>query len=502
MRFSKAGLSYFISIALCFVVGCVSQQSNNQATALYALTAPTLDAPYTGRVYVVITPSNDLAPVYTNYWFSPMEIFATDVSNWDGKSPVYIDNNDLHFKRNWPEGTEKLSIQAVLRNNQSHWNPLIGVGNHASAVIDVDANDYTPINQALSLNEVLIDEWDFWAQKVKEIPESIEHISFKSELLSEFHQVDYKVNLSIQLPVDYNTRDSWPVLFYISGMGGSELGAINFKTRFEGLFDDVILVSADAMNFYGHSVFANSESSGPWRDFFVNELVPFIQQSFNTNDKLYLTGISSGGWSSLWLQLQHPETFSGAWSFVPDPVDFRDFLQVDLYNESANLYVDSLGESRPAARSASSGKIMFSFEEMATIEHVLGPGAQLSSINATFGKRDKNGDLPPFFDINTGEIYTDAIEHWKKYDIRLFIKQNWAEKREDLKDKITIVAGQYDNFYLEGAVELLQEELAKHGDRALVKIVADLGHGFDEQTVKDMAATINGAEKATPPYSK
>ncbi len=39
------------------------------------------------------------------------------------------------------------------------------------------------------------------------------------------------------------------------------------------------------------------------------------------------SGHSSGGWSSLWLQIEHPEVFGGVWSLAPDPVDFRDFVK-------------------------------------------------------------------------------------------------------------------------------------------------------------------------------
>ena len=39
----------------------------------------------------------------------------------------------------------------------------------------------------------------------------------------------------------------------------------------------------------------------------------------------FVGGHSSGGWSSLWLQVAYPETFGGVWSTSPDPVDFRDW---------------------------------------------------------------------------------------------------------------------------------------------------------------------------------
>jgi hypothetical protein len=58
----------------------------------------------------------------------------------------------------------------------------------------------------------------------------------------------------------------------------------------------------------------------------------------------FLTGHSSGGWSSLWLQVAYPEQFDGVWSTSPDPVDFRDFQRIDLTKPGENMFVDAKGE--------------------------------------------------------------------------------------------------------------------------------------------------------------
>ena len=63
-----------------------------------------------------------------------------------------------------------------------------------------------------------------------------------------------------------------------------------------------------------------------------------------------LNGHSSGGWSSLWLQVTYPDVFGGTWSTSPDPVDFRDFQRINLYAAGENMFRDRAGKRRPIAR--------------------------------------------------------------------------------------------------------------------------------------------------------
>jgi hypothetical protein len=500
--FNQAKVTFAFSFLLLVLTsGCVSTTDEAPPEQVFTLTAPGIDTPYTGRVYVVIAPKSELAPIYTNYWFSPIELFAKDVQEWDGKEPLLISEKDLYFKRDWPKNVEELSVQGVIRTNQRHWHPLIGVGNRISAEKTFLTAEAYPASLALQLDNTNEVEWTFWDGKEKTIPKGIDHFTLKSELLSKFHGSHFEINVSVQLPKDYEARDQWPVLYYISGMGGNELAAISFTDSYPDVLDEVILVSADAMNYAGHSVFANSDVIGPWADFFATELVEHIEKSYHTSAKNYLTGGSSGGWSSLWLQLNYPDTFDGTWSFVPDPVDFRDFLQVDLYSENVNLFYDSLGGLRPAARNPKTGQLIFTLKEMASIEQVLGEGAQLGSLNSVFGIVDEKASAQgsrtamPLFDVKSGRINPSVIEHWKQYDIRLLVQDPERFSAQSLSGKLNIVAGQYDNYYLEGAVELLREQFAEVGFEPSVRIVADMGHSIDDDTIKRMLEIIAENER-------
>ena len=69
----------------------------------------------------------------------------------------------------------------------------------------------------------------------------------------------------------------------------------------------------------GHTSFANSRVNGPWASALTQELVPKLESMFRLIPDArgrFLTGHSSGGWSSLWLQIQYPDLFGGTWSSV------------------------------------------------------------------------------------------------------------------------------------------------------------------------------------------
>ena len=42
----------------------------------------------------------------------------------------------------------------------------------------------------------------------------------------------------------------------------------------------------------------------------------------------------------LWLQVNYPTTFAGCWSSTPDPVDFRNLQQINLYADM-NMFYDA-----------------------------------------------------------------------------------------------------------------------------------------------------------------
>jgi S-formylglutathione hydrolase FrmB len=234
----------------------------------------------------------------------------------------------------------------------------------------------------------------------------------------------------------------------------------------------------------GHHVFADSATNGPRGQALVEELIPHIEATFPAIPTAWarlLSGHSSGGWSSLWLQVTYPETFGGVWSISPDPVDFRDFQRIDLYARDENMFRDRDGNRRPLARRGER-PVLF-FDDFSRMEDVLGDGGQLRSFEAVFSPLGADGRPRRLWDRNSGAIDPEVARAWQKYDIRLVLERNWPVLGPKLAGKLHVLTGELDTFYLEGAVRLLKESLATLQSDAVVAVIP----GKDHSSILDSA---------------
>ena len=178
----------------------------------------------------------------------------------------------------------------------------------------------------------------------------IETVEIHSRLLSDFHGRDVYLRAAVVFPLGYdpNGASTYPVIYRIPGLYGRHTNAWDWIMEQEGVAwrqDDwpirALLVFLDPDVPLGHSTFANSENNGPVGTALVEELIPAIERRFVQGDPesvtRFLSGHSSGGWASLWLQIQYPGLFDGTWSTAPDPVDFRAFQLIDIYSDT-NAY--------------------------------------------------------------------------------------------------------------------------------------------------------------------
>jgi hypothetical protein len=176
------------------------------------------------------------------------------------------------------------------------------------------------------------------------------------------------------------------------------------------------------------------------------------------------------------LQVTYPDVFGGTWSTAPDPVDFRDFQRINLYHPGENMYKDGKGDRRPLARMGDS--VALWYDDFDHTEEILGYGGQLHSFEAVFSPRGSDGRPLRAWDRSTGVVHTDVARTWEKYDIRLVLERNWPELGPKLAGKLTVIQGELDTFYLDGATRLLKESLAKLNSDAVVELVPGKTH-FD-----------------------
>lgn len=493
INFRKVTVYFSLLLFLLIISSCGQEVQNpvdekiTTKNLQFELTlSPEVQAePYTGRVYVMINPDTTTEPRLNIGWFNPPPIFAKEVEGVQPGNAIVIGDGSLHFPvsiNGVMPGT--YSIQAVARVGKRFPNPGRSPHDLYSKPKTVTINADTKTVE-LKLTEVV-------QKKPFQETNRIKLVTFKSDLLSDFHNRPYTFYASVALPEGYdeNPDKSYPVVYYVTGFGGSHYNMARVLKVFGDYADNVIIVLPDARNYWGHSVFANSENTGPWGSVFIEELIPLIQKKYRTmgGEHRYVTGISSGGWGSLWLQVTYPEAFNGVWSVVPDPVDFRDFQNINLYKEGANMYVDENGDKRPLARSK--GEVIIWYKDFVGMETVMGPGGQIRSFEAVFSPRGEDGKPVKLFNRETGEINIEVAETWKKYDINLILKNTWDDLAPKLEGKLHIFAGSEDTFYLDGAVVLLKHTLDSLGSNAEVKVIEGMIHEFPPDYPQHMFETI------------
>jgi hypothetical protein len=451
------------------------------------------DKPFSGRVYVMLSRSDRSEPRTGPNWFRQEPIFARDVKDWKPGEELVIDGTALAF----PNPLAKLpkaawSAQAVMDFDRGERNFSSAPGNGYSKVVrkELDAAATGPV--ALTIDQVV-------AARPFQETERVKLAEIDSKLLSDFHKRPVRLRAGVVLPRSFATdpKKRYPVVYEIPGFGGTHFMARNLTGRTDVAGVEMLWVVLDPSCRLGHHVFADSANNGPCGRALVKELIPFIEKQYRglgSPAARFVTGHSSGGWSSLWLQVTYPDFFGGVWSTAPDPVDFRDFQRINVYRPGANMFIDDQGERRPLARTG--GKPTIFYKPFSDMDRITGHGGQLDSFDAVFSPRGPDGKPKPLWDRDTGIIDPEVAKCWEKYDIRLTLENNWKALAPKLSGKLHVYTGSEDTFYLEGAVALLKEALAKLGSDALVEIVPGRNHGdlidarMRERISKEMAATF------------
>ncbi len=446
--------------------------------------------PYSGRVYVVLTTAPTREPrMHLGNWMHAPQVFSRDVSGLQPGVAVSLGADALAYPfalKDLPAGEYR--IQGIARRNLDSPLPGRSAGDLISAVHKVHIAPESDAVISLHLNRMV--EPNPFVET-----ESIKLAEMTSVALSKFHGRDVKIRAGVALPEGWKDEPArkYPVLYMIPGFSGDHQ-MIRMFQRLNNTGQPgagVILVVPDPSCFRGHSVFADSENNGPWGWALLHELIPEIERRFHgteSGDHRYVMGVSSGGWSSLWLQITYPESFNGCWSHTPDPVDFRDFQGINLYENDANMYTDGNGVRRPVIQRA--GQTLMYYEDFIRMEHAMGPGGQIHSFEAVFSQRSMGGIPVPMFDPRTGRVNTRVARTWEPFDIRLVLEENWDELGPKLVDKLHIYGGRLDAFLLDGAVDLLKESLTKLGSNAEIMVIEDMGHGLYQPAIKTMFETI------------
>jgi hypothetical protein len=344
----------------------------------------------------------------------------------------------------------------------------------------------------------------------------IRYIKIHSRLLSDFHGRPIDLRAGVILPRDYS-RDSerrYPVRIHIGGYGArfTDVGAMMTpESGFHRVWmaDDaprMILIHLDGAGPLGDPYQIDSANHGPYGAAVTRELIPFIEEKFRgigRGQARVVDGGSTGGWVALALQVFYPEFFNGAWAFCPDSVDFRSFQLVNIYDDD-NAYINRHGFERPASREVS-GDVRYTMRHECQLENVMGQGdawtlsgGQWGAWNATYGPKGPDGRPVPLWHPVTGVIDHKAALHWKNYDLRRVLEENWIELGPKLRGKLHIWVGEADDYFLNNAVHKLDVFLSHAQPRYEGSITYGPGQGHcwmgisQAAMMKQMAQRVAG----------
>ncbi|MBC7773558.1 MAG: hypothetical protein H7210_13770 [Pyrinomonadaceae bacterium] len=418
------------------------------------------------------------------FFEDPQPMFGVDVRGITPGVPMIVDDTATGFPAPLSEltpGTYKVQAVLDMHRDNSSWRHE--PGNLYSGVTTIKFIQGDPdrvIDLTLSKATIVEDE----KKRSRDRGETIE---ITSKLLSDFRGRQVKLRAGVVAPRDRDPARAYPAIYEVPGFGGDHTSAFRMGGSFQRaavnssigqLYSNSFWIVLDPESPNGHHLFANSANNGPVADALIKELIPAIEKKYNLIPQpsaRLLRGHSSGGWSTLWLATQYPETFGATWSTSPDSVDFRKFQLIDLYKGGNAYYQSAKAKNGAGVATVSADQPIPSYrlgeKEVMTIldenrmEEVLGPGntsgQQWDSWFAVFGPRGKDGNPAAAWDAKTGRIDHTIAEQYRAYDIAALLRQQPEKYGPIFKQRVRIVIGDADNYYLNEAVSMLKQDVDK-----------------------------------------
>jgi len=447
-------------------------------------------------------------------------VFGTDVEGWAPGDDAWVDAKALGYPirslASLPRG--RYWVQALLNRYQTYRRadgkvvklpPDRGEGQQWNAK---PGNLYsTPRWMQLdprlrSINRIVLD------QEIPAIPappdtKYVKHIRIQSKLLTAFWGTPISLGAHILLPEGFDThpearyplvinhghfpadidgfrteppdpnlKPDYSARFNLSGYNRiQQEHAHQFYKDWTGPgFPRVLLVEIQHPTpYYDDSYAVNSANNGPYGDAIMRELVPEIERRFRGIGQGYARftyGGSTGGWEAMAVQMFYPDDFNGAWIACPDPIDFRQYTNFNLYEEKNAYFLDSKWKRtpRPAHRN-SLGQVQTTVEESNRRELALGThgrsGDQWDIWQAVYSPVGADGYPKPIWDKVTGVIDHSVAEYWKEhYDLSHILQRDWKALGPKVRGKLKIYVGDMDNYYLNNAVYLVEDFLKRATD--------------------------------------
>ena len=305
----------------------------------------------------------------------------------------------------------------------------------------------------------------------------VKRIKIQSAILTKWWGYPIYLGATVLLPKDYDTHPDvkYPVNYVQGHFSLNAPGGFGRGGEFDKLWlaEDtprfLYVTLQHPSPYYDDSYAVNSENNGPYGDAIIQELVPEVEKRFRAIGQPWarmLSGGSTGGWIAAAHQVFYPDFYGGSFASCPDAVDFSYHQIVDIYKDANAYFFDKgwMKVERPNQRQPD-GNILSMMKDENRYELVVGDksrsGGQWDIWEATYSPVGPDGYPRRIWNKETGEIDKAVAETWKKYDLHDILRTNWATLGPKVAHKLNIYVGDMDSYYLNDAVEKLNEFLLK-----------------------------------------
>jgi hypothetical protein len=514
----KNPLLLTLTFAFVFLFSGEADLKSNAAGARFEISFPasaSKDA-LDGRLLLLISTNDKDEPRFQiSEDLTTQQVFGVNVDGWKPGQPMAVDQNAFGYPRrsltDVPAG--EYWVQALLhryetfhrsdghtvklpmdRGEGQQWSRAPGNLYSTPRKIRIDPTSQTPIT--INLDKII---------PPIEPPKDtkyVKHIKIQSERLTKFWGRPMYLGAHVLLPEgfdshpdahyplvinhghfpsdfdgfrveppDPNLKPDYSERFKLAGYNRiqQEYAHQFYKDWTGPNFPRFLIVEIQHANpYYDDSYAVNSANLGPYGDAITYELIPEIEKRFRGIGKgwaRFLYGGSTGGWEAMAVQMFYPDEYNGSWAACPDPIDFRAYTVVNIYEHENAYYADSPWKRirRPGKRNYL-GELAATIEDMNHMELALGTnsrsGGQFDIWEAVYSPAGSNGYPKPIWDKLTGKIDRSVAEYWREnYDLGYILKRDWTKLGPKLEGKLHIYVGEADNYYLNNAVYLVEDFL-------------------------------------------
>ena len=493
--FGRLGCALLLSIALASVVAHLnaSPQARGSAPQIEVLFSKgARSEPVTGMVYVAISRDNRQTPIEQT---SPtgVPLFSRFVEALSPDSAIAITADDrghpVRSLRDVPAGDYWMQPfvnvytrfpradghTVWLHNDQwegQNWKRSPGNLFGDPVKVTFDPKSVAPIR--LVANKVI--------PPIQPPADTamVKRIRFQSAILTKWWGQPIYLGATVLLPKGYDTHPEarFPVNymqdhFSLNAPGGFGRGGDFDRFWMSDNAPRFIAVTLQHPSpYYDDSYGVDSENNGPYGEAIIKELIPAVEQKFRVIREPWarmLSGGSTGGWIALAHQVLYPDFYGGSFALCPDSVDFTYHQIVNIYSDANAYYIDKgwTTVERPSERKID-GNIDAMMKDENWYELVVGDksrsGGQWDIWEATYSPVGPDGYPKRLWNKETGVIDRAVAEQWKKYDMAEIIRKNWTVLGTKIANKLHIYVGDMDTYYLNDAVEKLNEFLVKADD--------------------------------------